>query len=82
MGRGRARFEKQQRQKKRDVEDEVPETPKTMITIKPVEGPEIQLAVRDYTLDIERDYIDATTFGSVNQTYLASTRNYIIKASG
>lgn len=50
------------------------------ITITPNGQKPVVLSVKGYTLDISRDYVDATVFGSVNKTYLAGTVEYTIKA--
>jgi hypothetical protein len=80
MGRGRYRTQRLDRQKKHQ-KDPPPEEPKARITIDDGKGFKLMLTPRIFTVDIERDYVDVTTFGNTNQEYLVGSKTYTIKAT-
>lgn len=79
MGRGRSRFERRQRRRAREPQQ--PEDTRATITLAAHGETPIILKVKDFKVDLNRDYVDATVFGNANKTYLAGIRNWIITAS-
>lgn len=81
MGRGRARFQRAQRRERRQADIVVMPPPKATITLKTPGKDTIILRVKDFKLDMDRDYVDVTSFDATTSEYVVGLRKYTITAT-